>query len=215
MKISILVDDPRSWILPWASLLHEELERLGHEACLVASQDEIPQGDIAFFLGCSRIVEESNLAKNRLNLVVHPSDLPRGRGFSPLAWQILEGCSDIPICLFEAVPDVDAGDVYLRSVIALDGTELNEEIKYKQGKKTLEMCLRFLDSYPQIKASPQTGTPTYYKRRSARDSEIDVDMSLRALFPLLRVVDNNRYPAYFFINGAKYVLHIEKDDQST
>ena len=36
-----------------------------------------------------------------------------------MTWQILEGASTIPITLFEAVADLDAGPIYLQQQIAL------------------------------------------------------------------------------------------------
>ena len=34
---------------------------------------------------------------NKNNIVVHASDLPKGRGFSPMSWQILEGKNKIKL----------------------------------------------------------------------------------------------------------------------
>ncbi len=73
---------------------------------------------------------------NKHNLVIHESDLPKGKGWSPVTWQVLEGKDVIPITLFEAAKNVDAGDIYLQEFIHLDGSELLEEIKHKQGVYT-------------------------------------------------------------------------------
>lgn len=212
MRISILVDTPQGWIYPWSIVLKESLIQDGHSVVLVHSQEEIPGGDIAFFLGCTRIVKPEFLLHNSNNIVVHPSDLPKGRGFSPLAWQILEGNNDIPICLFEATGAVDAGPIYLRDVIHFQGNELNEEIKQLQGQKTVDMCLRYVRERNIIAPKSQHGDPTYYPKRTAVDSELDIQKTLLELFPLLRIVDNDRYPAYFYLNGHKYIIRIEKAD---
>jgi hypothetical protein len=39
---------------------------------------------------------------------------------------------------------------------------------------------------------------------------LNLDLTLREQFNLLRVVDNERYPAYFELNGIKYVIKINK-----
>ncbi len=59
------------------------------------------------------------------------ANLPEGRGFAPMQWQILEGKNTIPICLLEVAEKVDEGNVYLRSNIQLDGKELYEELRSK------------------------------------------------------------------------------------
>ena len=41
-------------------------------------------------------------------------------------------------------------------------------------------------------------------------SSIDIDKTFREQFNLLRVVDNKRYPAFFYFKNQKYVIKIEK-----
>src|SRR6185503_17183140 len=112
MIITIVVDNPRSWILPSAKKLLTTLRSMKHRARLVHTHTAIPRGDLAVFLGCEKIVRPETLAKNKHNIVVHESKLPKGRGMSPLTWQILEGKSKIPITLFEVSEGFDEGDIY-------------------------------------------------------------------------------------------------------
>lgn len=175
---------------------------------VVHAWDEIPAGDVLFLLSCEHVVPPEYLARNTSNVVIHPSALPRGRGWSPVAWQVLEGVSHIPVTLFEAVEEVDAGPVYLVGCIELDGTELNEEIKAKQGRETLRLAHEYLRRYPMA-AQPQSGTTTWYRRRTAADSELAPHLTLAEQFDLLRIVDNQRYPATFTHRGRRYRLRID------
>ena len=59
--------------------------------------------------------------------MVHESDLPEGRGMSPFTWQILEGKSVIPVTLLEATKELDAGKVYGKINVKLNGSELIDE----------------------------------------------------------------------------------------
>jgi hypothetical protein len=111
MKIGILTDTRQSWILPYIEDLKKGLAN--HEVYHVFSSDEVEEGDVLFALSCEKILRDSILKKNDHNIVVHPSALPKGRGWSPLAWQILEGQNRIPVSLFEAQASVDSGAVYL------------------------------------------------------------------------------------------------------
>lgn len=210
LTITVVVDND-SWILPYARDLVKELKRAGHDATLVRSWDDVPQGDIAFFLGCVTKAPSAILERNEHNLVVHESALPEGRGFAPMTWQILQGKSHIPIVLFEAANDLDSGPIYLQDEIQLEGHELNEEWRHLQGEKTLALCHEFVERYPDINPSPQDGESSEYPRRTPSDSELDPDKTLRELFPLLRVVDNDRYPAFFDMAGHRCVLQIEKE----
>lgn len=209
-KITVLVDND-SWILPYAEHLVKALRELQYQAKLVRSSEAIECGWINFLLGCTHIISDEALSRNKHNLVVHESKLPEGRGFAPMTWQILEGKNDIPICLLEAATEADAGDIWLQDTIHLDGSELANEWRSLQGEKTLKMCLRFVCEYQNLTKNKQSGIPSNYRRRRPTDSRLDPDKSLREQFNLLRVADNLRYPAFFEINGHRYILNISKD----
>lgn len=211
-RVSVVVDNP-SWILPWAEELKGRIETEGDTALLCRDHDQIKSGDVAFFLGCIKITPPNVLLRSRRNLVVHESGLPKGRGFSPLTWQIIEGANVVPICLLEASPDeVDAGSVIYTDALRFEGHELLEELRAAQGDKTVELCLRFLREPKPPTGVPQVGETTTYPRRRPRDSRLDARLPLMDLFPLLRVVDDERYPAFFDHAGARYRIRIDKLD---
>jgi len=212
MKISFLTDNPTIWIIPYVDTLEEVVSRY-HQVIRCYDCEDIPNGDICFFLSCEKIVPSNILKRNTHNIVIHPSRLPHGKGFSPLAWQILEGKNEIPITLFEAEERVDSGVTYYRDTIKLEGHELNSEIKKLQAKKTMELILHFIDSYPNVKGYPQKGEESFYKKRGKKDSELDINKSIAEQFNLLRIVDNERYPAFFRYMGNKYILKIYKEEE--
>ena len=74
------------------------------------------------------------------------------------------------------------------------------------------MCKIFLDEYPLIlkSAQKQVGDASFYGRRSIKDSELSVNKTISEQFNLLRVVDNESYPAWFEIMGCKYRIKIDK-----
>lgn len=213
MKITLLVDNPKSWILPYTQTLLSKIRELGHKAILVHDQGEIKEGDLAFFLSCEKIIPKSIRDRNAHNLVVHESALPRGRGWSPLTWQILEGKNEIPITLFEAEDAVDSGDIYLQRTMYFRGDELIDELRQVQGEKTIELIMKFIDEYPNIKGRKQKGKATYYPRRCPEDSALDPNLPLKGLLNQLRVADNVRYPAFFVHDGVKYLLSISKAEE--
>ncbi len=208
MKISILVDNPGSWMVPYAKELTEELRKRGHTAAYFEHAEDIPAGDIACFLSCERIMPPEIRARNSHNLVVHESGLPYGKGWSPLTWQILEGKNDVPVTLFEAADEVDAGDIFGQQTIHFTGGELLDEMRKQQADVTKALILEFVDAYPDRKARTQNGEETFYRRRRPEDSELDPSKSILELFNCLRVADNDRYPAFFSHKGRVYVLKI-------
>lgn len=213
LKVAI-VSDETSWIGSYVEELRRRLVAAGNSVMCSHSYAGIEGYDVVFILSYSRIIKYDALKKNRHNIVVHESDLPKGKGWSPLTWQILEGKSSIPITLFEASEQVDSGKIYLQEVMRFTGNELVDDLREIQGKTTIELCERFISDYDTVvqNAREQEGMESFYPRRTPKDSIIDENLSLREQFNLLRVADNKRYPAFFFHNGYKYILQIYRED---
>ena len=208
MIIQILVDNKSSWIIPYAKRLQQLLLSENHKVELLHNHDDIKKGDILILLSCEQILKNLNL--NTHNLVIHESALPQGKGWSPLSWQVLEGKSQIPITLFEATQKVDAGVIYEQDNISLNGTELVEELRILQGEKTIELVIKFVTNYPNNSKKKQEGLESFYPKRTPKDSELNIYKTIDEQFNLLRICDNQKYPAYFYKNGIKYILKIEK-----
>ena len=209
-KISILVDND-SWVLPYAKELMDQLRSKNYDVQILKEHHLVKKGWINFMLGCVKIASPETLSMNRYNLVVHESNLPHGKGFAPMTWQIIDGKLRIPICLIEASDKLDSGDIWLKDIIELDGTELNQKWRQKQGQKTIDLCINFVENFNNLKPVPQdqVNSPISYKRRTVEDSELDINKSIKEQFNLLRVVDNQKYPAFFIYQDVKYSLKIE------
>lgn len=195
--------------MPHARRLHELLSS-EHDCEHILSHAQIRQGDVLFLLSCEKILPARLLSLHAHNIVVHESALPAGRGWAPLTWQILEGKNSIPVTLLEAVEPVDSGVIHLQDTIEFTGTELCPELRDAQGRATLSLCQRFIAEYPPQNPRPQQGDPTFYPKRGPKDSRLDPGKSIADQFDLLRVCDNERYPAWFEFRGQKYILRIEK-----
>ncbi len=210
LNITILADNPGSWVIPYAKSLISTLMKEGHTAVLIHDARKVRKGDLAFFLSCEKIIPQEIRQRNTHNLVVHESALPKGKGWSPLTWQILEGKNRVPITLFEAEDSVDSGDIYLKGEMIFRGDELIDEMRAIQGQKTIEMIMGFVRRYPGIKGTKQKGKESFYPRRRPADSALDTNKPLKDLFNQLRVADNERYPVFFIHKGKRYVLKVSK-----
>ncbi len=210
-KITILTDKT-SWMNKYNLKLKQLLEKLGHCVTCINDINELSNGDIAFFLSCYKIVTQEYLLKNKHNIVVHASDLPKGKGWSPMTWQILEGKNVIPITIFEANEKCDAGNYYWKDVIELTGNELIQEWQEKLGEKVVDMCVKFVTKADKLKQIPQQGEESRYSKRCPNDSKLDINKTIKEQFNLLRVVDNEKYPAYFIYKNRVYTLTINSTD---
>lgn len=209
LSIQVLVDKD-SWIASYAKKLTDILNSKGHKTEPIKSEDKIKKGDILVILSWLHIIKKKTLNLHFYNLVVHESVLPKGKGWSPLTWQILEGENKIPITLFEAAEEVDSGPIYFQDIIKFKGHELVDELRERQGQKTIELVMKFVNSYPEIIRKKQRGKETFYARRTPKDSKIDIRKSITQLFNNFRVADNEKYPIFFEYKGCRYILKIYK-----
>ena len=143
--------------------------------------------------------------------VLHASNLPQGRGWSPYIWDVLYGADTLHVCLLEASEPVDTGAIWLRTTIKLAGHELLPEIHKLLFAAELSLMQQLVDGYHTFQPQLQEGEPgPHYRRRTPEDSRIDPEKPLADQFDLLRVVDADRYPAFFAYRGQCYYLKIEK-----
>lgn len=211
MRIGIC-SDAGSWINASIALLVLNMVAEGHVVSWAHSAEALPAGDLCFYLSYGRIVHAQTRERYRHNLVVHASDLPKGRGWSPTSWLILAGAERIPVTLLEAVDAVDAGPIYLQEWLCLDGTELIDEWRSMLAASTMRLVRAFVSGFPKVLdgARQQAGEPTEYPRRRAADSVLDPSRSLASQFNQLRIVDNESYPAFFSQGGQEFELKIYK-----
>ncbi len=126
---------------------------------------------------------------------------------------MLGGAGKIPVCLIEAVEQVDAGNIIYKDWITLNGTELVDELRALIGGMTLDLAQRFLNESAPPSGTPQTGESTVHPRRTPADSRLDPEKSIASQFDLLRIVDNNVWPSFFEYRGQRYKLLIEKEKE--
>ncbi len=50
----------------------------------------------------------------------------------------------------------------------------------------------------------------FYPKRTPIDSELNPNMSIVEQFDLMRVCDENRYPAFFYFKGYRYKIVLKK-----
>ena len=208
--ISLLVPEV-SWVLPYAKEVANYLSSNGDKANLCHDSEDIPTNGITFFFSWLKIIPPELLDRSYLNLVIHASDLPKGRGFSPMPWQIIQGNNEIVVCLFEAVSELDAGPVVFRDKINFKGHELIDELRKKLGEIHINLVTRYLDEVQPTAGVPQEkNVSQHYKRRTNDDSELDLSKTIEEQFNLLRTVDNKNYPAFFDYQEHRYKLVITK-----
>jgi methionyl-tRNA formyltransferase len=153
-----------------------------------------------FFLHWSHKVPAEVLAAYEC-VCFHMTDVPYGRGGSPLQNLIVRGHSHTRLTALRMVEDFDAGPVYYKEDLCLQGNA--EEIYLRATYLAASMIARIIAEKPQ--PVPQTGEPTIFHRRQPQESEIPALESLQQLHDFLRMLDAAGYPrAFLQYQGFRY-----------
>ena len=182
-----------------------------HKIDIVRSKKELISGDILFLISCSEIISKSERNRFKKTLVVHASDLPYGRGWSPHVWEIINGANDITLSLLEAEDKVDTGDIWTKVSVPVPKTALFDEINELISNSELELMDFALANFETVSPKQQSKNikATYHLKRTPEDSRLDIHKSIKEQFNLLRACDKNRFPAFFVIHGKKYKVIVE------
>lgn len=126
-------------------------------------------------------------------VVFHMTDLPFGRGGSPLQNLILQGCKETKITALRCVKEVDAGPIYLKRDLSLAGSA--KDIFMRSIPIVEEMILEIL--HGNISPEVQTGEVTHFTRRRPLQSDISTLTSLHSIYDHIRMLDAEGYPLAF------------------
>ena len=213
MDISILCSDENHPVNEYLEAWVHKHERK-HEISILRNCGELEKGDLLFLISCNEIVRFEDRKKFRKALVIHASELPKGRGWSPHIWQILEGHNRVIVTLLEAEDKVDSGDICEQLGLEISRNALWDEINDLLFDAECRLMDFAVENFDAVVPTPQISTiePTYYPKRTPADSEIDPERSLADQFDQIRVCDPDRFPAFFKLRGDCYTIKLEKCD---
>lgn len=126
-------------------------------------------------------------------IVFHMTNLPYGRGGSPLQNLIERGHRKTCISAIRVEEGIDTGPVYLKKELALDGTA--NEIFVRAADIIEQMIIEIVEN--DIQPQQQTGNEVLFKRRNPQQSSIANLTSLEKVYDYIRMLDCEGYPHAF------------------
>lgn len=151
-----------------------------------------------FFLHWSKKIPDDFLTANEC-VCFHMTDVPFGRGGSPLQNLIARGHRDTLLTALRMTEDFDAGPVYAKTPLSLEGGTA-EEIYIRASKICCQLALQIARDEPT--PVPQTGDPVIFKRRTPEQSILPAEAeTLEEVFDRIRMLDCEGYPSAFIDHG--------------
>lgn len=188
-----LVDRLNKWSNDFTFNLINSKEGLNAESIRALDPQKI------FFPHWSHIIPKE-IHENYECVVFHMTDLPYGRGGSPLQNLIVRGHKETKLSALKVDQGLDTGPIYLKKPLSLEGTA--EEIFKRTDSIIEEMIKEIL--IENLQPVPQDGEPVVFKRRRAEDGCMNDIADLNTIFDYIRMLDAPGYPkAYIEVGDLK------------
>lgn len=128
----------------------------------------------------------------------HMTDVPYGRGGSPLQNLILRGHRETKLTALKMSAELDAGPVYCKEPMSLEGSAA--EIYSRMAEHAMDMLDYITHGEPS--PVPQSGEPSEpFRRRKPADSILPNSGTLDQLYDHIRMLDAPGYPHAFLELG--------------
>jgi len=124
-------------------------------------------------------------------IVFHTSPLPFGRGGSPIQNLIRRGYKSGPVCAIRMTSKLDAGPIYLKEEVSLDGRL--DSIFERIFVATLKM-IKEISLSTNLDPVEQEGDAVVFKRLTREDNCIDFSRDIEYIYDQIRMVDGLDYP---------------------
>lgn len=185
---------------PWNQELAKRLSDLtGHSFVLINHPEQLTvealeniQPRYVFFPHWSYIIPNDIFSQFEC-VIFHMTDVPFGRGGSPLQNLIVRGFEETKMTALKCVAELDAGPVYLKKELSLKGTA--EQI-FQQADGVIESMIQEIVNQEPV-PYPQDGEVTVFKRRKSEEGNIQALTELRQVYDYIRMLDAEGYPSAF------------------
>lgn len=189
---------------PWnVELFHQHHSALPGAWHLVQSREELSyermqtlEPRYIFFPHWSWIVPQPIVDRYEC-VCFHMTDLPFGRGGSPLQNLIVRGIKETKVTAFKMEQSLDTGPIYMKRPLKLDGSA--DQIFERYGTLVWDMIAEITATEPV--GEQQVGESEIFKRRKPNQSVLPVSGSLGVVYDHIRMLDARTYPHAFLDYG--------------
>lgn len=216
--MKIIIATIKSWNIERAKVLQKKYEGI-HDIVIYTTKEEFSVDNVCdfcpdyVFLPHWSYIMPKEITDHWECVVFHMTDLPYGRGGSPLQNLIVRGHKETQISALKMTEKLDGGPIYMKHVLSLEGSA--QEIYVRCADIIFrEMIPLFLDQGKEkITPVPQTGEPVVFKRRKPGEGRITANMKTEQIYDYIRMLDAEGYPRAF-IEFGDYRLEFEQAEIS-
>ncbi len=197
-KRKLVIATIKSWNIEGAKRFSSK--NPGTEVLLITNKEDFTYKKIKkfnpeyiFFPHWSWIISK-DIYENFECVVFHMTDLPFGRGGSPLQNLIARGINKTKISAIRVVKGLDAGPVYLKRNLVLKGSAT--EIFKRTAKIIFNKMIPYIINEKPVPVL-QKGKAVKFKRRTPQESNIASLTDINKIYDYIRMLDAEGYPKAF------------------
>jgi methionyl-tRNA formyltransferase len=150
-----------------------------------------------FFPHWSWLIPESVYGRHEC-VIFHMTDLPFGRGGSPLQNLVVRGIAQTKLSALRCGAGLDAGPVYLKRDLSTLGTA--EEVFLRAAGLMEEMIVAIASG--TLQPVEQVGDVVTFARRTPEQGDLALASSLGGVHDMIRMLDAAGYPPAFVEAGG-------------
>lgn len=201
--MKIIIATIKEWNIARARRLKEQYQGI-HEVLIVTQKEELTYEAVCQFAPDYILLPHwsyyivPQITDQWECVVFHMTDLPYGRGGSPLQNLIVRGHKETKISAIKVTEVLDGGPIYMKKPLSLEGSA-HEIFERCADIIFEEMIPCFLKE--KIIPIPQEGEPVLFRRRKPQEGELLPEMSLETFYDYIRMLDAEGYPRAFLDYG--------------
>ncbi|QNU67122.1 methionyl-tRNA formyltransferase [Ruminiclostridium herbifermentans] len=210
--MKIIIATIKSWNIENAKILKQNISSEDINVHIITQKEQLDftslkeyNPDYIFFPHWSWIIPKE-IFSNFNCIVFHMTDLPFGRGGSPLQNLIVNGYKETKISAIKVEEGLDVGDIYIKEDLSLDGSA--QDIYKRASDIIFKRMIPFILKNKPIPYK-QTGEIVEFSRLKPKDGEILPSFSIEKIYDYIRMLDAEGYPNAF-IQFGNYKLRFNK-----
>jgi len=214
-RVRIIIATVKSWNIERAQTLQKQYEGV-HDIVIYTTKEEFTVDNVRnfnpdyIFMPHWSYIVPNEITDNWECVVFHMTDLPYGRGGSPLQNLIVRGHKETKISAIKVTNKLDGGPVYMKRPLSLEGSA--QEIFVRCADTIFQEMIPALLA-EKVEPKPQEGAPVVFKRRKPEEGQITPDMKLDTIYDYIRMLDAEGYPRAYMEFGS-YRLEFEDAELS-
>lgn len=159
-----------------------------------------------------------NEIKCKKAINVHPTLLPKYRGFRSGSHVLINGETKSGVTIHYITDEMDRGDILAQAEFKLTFFDTIKSMMRKaceiEGKLLYSVIQNFKNNEFEGKLQDESAASEYLKLRTPEDSEIDWNKPLKELYNEIRACDPDEYPAHFYVDGEKVCIKLWRSQKS-